>query len=89
MRVANAREVGLYIRERRGALAMTQAQLAERARVSRRWLSDVEGGKDTAELGRIIRTLRAVGVIVDLRLEKDDVPLDLDEHLARYREAGS
>jgi len=28
-------------------------------------------------------------VIVDLRLEKDDVPLDLDEHLARYREAGS
>jgi len=45
MRVANAREVGLYIRERRGALAMTQAQLAERARVSRRWLSDVEGGR--------------------------------------------
>jgi len=68
---------------------LTQAQLAERAEVSRRWLSDVESGKDGAELGRVLRTLRAVGVIVDLRLEADAVPIDLDEHLARYQETGS
>jgi hypothetical protein len=37
---------------------MAQTDLADAAPVSRRWRSDLEAGKATAEIGLIFRTLR-------------------------------
>jgi transcriptional regulator with XRE-family HTH domain len=48
VRIAATRELGSYIRDRRRKLALTQHQLATNAGVSRRWLSDLEAGKETA-----------------------------------------
>jgi HTH-type transcriptional regulator/antitoxin HipB len=45
---------------------MDQATLAEKARTSRKWLIEVENGKPGAELGLVLRTLRALDVAVDL-----------------------
>lgn len=58
------REVGLLIRRARSDRGWTQAELAERAGVGRQWLSELEGGKRTAELGRVLSVVDALGLAV-------------------------
>ncbi len=85
MRINSTYELGLYVRERRRDLGLTQADLAAEARVSRRWLSDLEGGKETAEVGLVLRTLATLNLAIDLqRLEtlKRSGP-DLDDLLRK------
>ena len=66
MRIRNIRELGAYMRARRIELGMDQATLAGKARTSRKWLIEVENGKPGAELGLVLRALRALDVAVDL-----------------------
>jgi transcriptional regulator with XRE-family HTH domain len=61
------------LRARRTELGMDQATLAGKARTSRKWLIEVENGKPGAELGMVLRTLRALEVAVDLSA---DVPVN-------------
>ena len=65
MRINSAKEVGLLIRDRRRSLGQTQQQLANRARVGRPWLSEVERGKARAELSLVLRVLRELGILLD------------------------
>jgi transcriptional regulator with XRE-family HTH domain len=74
MRIRNIRELGAYLRARRIELGMDQAALAGKARTSRKWLIEVENGKPGAELGLVLRTLRALDVAVDLSA---DVPASM------------
>jgi HTH-type transcriptional regulator/antitoxin HipB len=83
MRIGNARDLGLYVRECRTAAGHSQTELAARAGVSRRWLSDLEGGKATAEFGLILRTLRALDLIVDIQPTPKPDGVDLDAILER------
>jgi y4mF family transcriptional regulator len=79
MRIGSAEDLGDYVRERRRDLSMTQADLAAAASVSRRWLSDLEAGKATAEIGLVIRTLYALGLVLDAQPSRpgpNDVDLD-------------
>jgi y4mF family transcriptional regulator len=85
VRIANSRDLGYYLRERRNGLGLTQAQLATKAKVSRRWLASLEAGKETAEFGLVLRTLHALGVILDLQPHEKVSTLDLDAVLDRYR----
>jgi y4mF family transcriptional regulator len=86
MRIARPRDLGLYVRDRRRDLAMTQADLASAAEVSRRWLSDLEAGKTTAQIGLILRTLHAIGLVLDAHpAEAEPGDVDLDELLQRHR----
>jgi HTH-type transcriptional regulator/antitoxin HipB len=71
MKIRNIKDLGAYLRARRIELGMDQATLAEKARTSRKWLIEVENGKPGAELGLVLRTLRALDVAVDLSA---DVP---------------
>jgi HTH-type transcriptional regulator / antitoxin HipB len=84
VRIENTTDLGAYVRERRRALGLTQEQLAGRARVSRRWLSDLEAGKETADVGLVLRTLRALGVVLDAQPMERLAPINLDELLAGY-----
>jgi y4mF family transcriptional regulator len=89
MRITSPRDLGRYVRDRRRHRGQSQTELAEAANVSRRWLSDLEAGKPTAEVGLVFRTLDALGLIVDVRL--DEVPpglIDLDDVLDRYTSGG-
>ena len=45
---------------------MTQAELAEKAQVTRKWLSQVENGKRTAELGLVCRLVDVLGHEIQL-----------------------
>ncbi|WP_256516905.1 helix-turn-helix domain-containing protein [Paractinoplanes aksuensis] len=80
MRLSNSGDLGLYVLERRRAEGMTQAHLAARAGVSRRWLSDLEAGKPTAEVGLVFKVLSALGLLVDVRPEPEP-EIDLDAYL--------
>jgi y4mF family transcriptional regulator len=81
-------DLGGYLRECRRQAGVTQAQLAVSAKVSRRWLSDLEAGKATAEFGLVLRTLHALGIVVDLQPEARTASLDLDAVLDQYRTRG-
>lgn len=67
----NEIELGAALRARREAAGLTQAQVAERARVSRAFVIDLERGRrPRAELGRalaVVRALEAAVVVVDHR----------------------
>jgi len=79
MRLASVRDLGLYVRDRRRRLGMTQADLSASAHVSRRWLSDLEAGKPTAEIGLVFKILKALDLILEASppvLGPDDINLD-------------
>jgi transcriptional regulator with XRE-family HTH domain len=65
-RVYSAASLGEAIRHYRTAAGLTQAQLAEMAGLQRSYLSELEGGKETEQLKRILRTLRQLGVRMTL-----------------------
>ena len=77
MRIRNADDLGHYLRDRRRAAGLTQTDLAARARVSRRWLSGLEAGKPTAEVGLVLKVIAALDMILDLQpLPHQDIDLD-------------
>ena len=69
MRIRTAADLGAFIRERRTKLGMDQISLAKKAGTSRKWLVEVEQGKPGAEIGLILRTLKSLGVSVDLKAD--------------------
>lgn len=86
--VRSTRGLGAAVRARRRELGLSQATLAGRAGVSRQWISYVEAGKPTVELGRVLQVLEALGVEVRLHAAEgaggSAVDLDalLDDHRA-------
>ncbi len=62
MVIRNSSDLGALIRERRIKLGLDQISLAKKAGTSRKWLIEVESGKPRAEIGLIMRTLKALGI---------------------------
>jgi hypothetical protein len=48
--------------------------------VSRRWLTDLEAGKATAEVGLVFKVIGALGLFLDCRPEPEP-EIDLDAYL--------
>ncbi len=61
-------EMGKAIRKRRKELGYTQAFIADYAGVSASFLSDLENGKETIQLGKMIEVISLLGM--DLTLIK-------------------
>ena len=57
---------GSAVRRACKAQGLSQADLAARAGVSRPWLSELETGKRTAELGRALLVLSALDLAITL-----------------------
>jgi HTH-type transcriptional regulator/antitoxin HipB len=60
MRIRTRKDLGLLLRDFRIKRNMTQAQLAERVGVNRRWVGQVERGKTSPDLRTVLRALRAL-----------------------------
>lgn len=89
MRLASVRDLGLYVRDRRRRLGMTQTDLSTSAQVSQRWLSDLEAGKPTAEVGLVFKVLHALELTLEAlpaQAGHDDV--DLDDILRAHAQPG-
>jgi HTH-type transcriptional regulator/antitoxin HipB len=65
-RIYTPASLGDAIRHYRTAAGLTQAELAEQAGLQRSYLSELENGKETEQLKRILRTLRQLGVRMTL-----------------------
>ena len=64
--VSTTREIGLVIRAMRRDAGMTQVELASACGCSQRFISQVERGKQTAELGKVLDVLTALGITISL-----------------------
>ena len=64
----SAKDLGRIIRDERRRQGMTQADLAGLADVGVTFLSQLENGKETVEMGRVIRVLTMLGI--DLYAER-------------------
>lgn len=74
MKIRTAADLGAFIRERRVKLTMDQSDLAEKAGTSRKWIVEVEQGKPRAEIGLVLRTLKALGVSLDVAVDRGRKP---------------
>jgi len=93
MTVRSIRDLASAVRGRRIDLRLSQADLASRAGVSRKWIYEFEAGKPTAELGLLLQVLDALGLAIELASSGDahgggegvtvDLDAIIDEHRAR------
>jgi len=65
-KIARVADIGAAIRAKRLAIGMQQEQLAALADVGPRFLSEVENGKETAEIGKVLQVLRRLGLDVSI-----------------------
>jgi HTH-type transcriptional regulator / antitoxin HipB len=65
-RIYTPSSLGEAIRHYRREAGLTQAQLAEMAGLQRSYLSELENGKETEQVKRLLRVLRQLGVRITL-----------------------
>lgn len=76
MRIRTPADLGALIRERRIALGLDQRTLAEKVGASRQWVVDAEKGKPRSEIGLLLRTIGALGVVLNADKEGARKPQD-------------
>jgi HTH-type transcriptional regulator / antitoxin HipB len=90
MKARSIRDLAAVVRGRRRDLGLSQAELATRAGVSRKWIYQFEAGKPTAELQLILRVLDALGLVLDVTYDEQtgagrstrDLDALIEEHRA-------
>jgi len=68
---SSPKELGSAVREARKRANLTQAELAFTAGVGVRFIGELEGGKSTAQLGKIMQVLAALGGNLAVRWNDD------------------
>jgi HTH-type transcriptional regulator / antitoxin HipB len=74
LRVHSVADVAAAVRGRRLDNGLSQSELARRSGVSRKWVSEFEAGKTTAEFALVLRVLEELRMTIDLS-EGADAPL--------------
>ena len=62
----NMKELGEFIAAERRRQGVTQLQLSQAADVGRRFVVEVEVGKETVQTGQLLKVLDALGVSIAL-----------------------
>ena len=65
-RTLNTAEIGDIVRNTRKAAGLRQDELAGAAGVGLRFIVDLEAGKPTAQIGKALQVLAALGCIIDI-----------------------
>jgi HTH-type transcriptional regulator/antitoxin HipB len=91
MEVTDGRQLQILARDRRLTQGLSQAALASQAGVSRKWVSEFERGKTSADLALVLRLLGVLGLRIQVIYPLDDAgaapptasghAVDLDAHL--------
>jgi HTH-type transcriptional regulator / antitoxin HipB len=61
-KIVNPQQLGTLIRRRRRELKSTQAKAAGLSGVGNRFLSELENGKETIELGKAMKVIQRLGL---------------------------
>jgi len=83
MRATSTYALADVARQRRLQLGLSQTELAKRAGMSRRWLREFEAGKESAQVGVVLRLFDELDLAVDVT-ERATPKVDLDDVLDRY-----
>lgn len=72
IKIKTSQELGGMIRQKRKNQKLTQLQVAEHCGLSPRFVSEVERGKPTAEIGKVLYLLETLGIdlLADTRDQK-------------------
>lgn len=73
MQVRTPGDIGHLIRDARRQQGVTQAALAKKLGVANSWLSEVENGKATAEIGKVLQVLAFLELDLDVNSRRDRV----------------
>jgi len=63
---STAQEIGRLVRETRKSLGVTQKELALTSGTGLRFIIDLEKGKETAEIGKVLTILQTLGIQLTL-----------------------
>lgn len=75
MRIKTAENLGQLVQDQRKQRGWSQTHLAEKVGVSRLWVSQFENGKESVELGLVLKTIRALDLLLDVtKLSKNPFP---------------
>lgn len=66
MVVTDAKSLGMAIRQQRKSMGLTQMDAAGLCGVGERFLSELERGKQSAELGKVLQVLKRLGMRIVL-----------------------
>lgn len=61
------KEIGRMIRQERKSQGITQRALAMTANTAPRFISDLENGKPTCEIGKALQVIQCLGISVELK----------------------
>lgn len=80
MRANTVHAIAAALRGRRVSLGWSQAETAAVAGISRKFVSEVEAGKETVELGKVLSLADAMGLDINVTFAvgEDGVPVDPD-----------
>ena len=65
--IDSAKDIGQCVRHQRKAQGATQADFASLCGVGTRFISDLENGKSTMELGKVLKVLKCLGLEISIR----------------------
>jgi DNA-binding XRE family transcriptional regulator len=89
MRVRSAGDLAAIVKGRRKDLAISQAELAHRAGVARKSISELESGKTQPELNLALRVLEQLGLVIEVARDTDartrKRAIDLDAVIEEHR----
>jgi y4mF family transcriptional regulator len=66
MKIKSTRDIGQYIRKIRKKQEITQIELAGLSNVGNRFIVDLEKGKPTCEIEKVLNVLNALGIHIEL-----------------------
>lgn len=70
MRIHTTAILGELARDQRKQRGWSQTQLAEKIGVSRLWVGQFEKGKESVEIGLVLKVLRTLGLRLEVSLPK-------------------
>jgi transcriptional regulator with XRE-family HTH domain len=70
MKISDAKDLGNAIRNRRKELGYTQKYISEYTGFSASFLSELENGKETAEIGRALMVVSVLGLDIEIEARK-------------------
>jgi len=65
-KIYNSKELGLIIRKKRKEQGLTQEDLAGITGTGIRFISELERGKETAHLGKVIHVISSLGLLLTI-----------------------
>lgn len=72
MKIISVSDISKIVKQRRKALGLTQAECAAMCNVGNRFFSELENGKDSLHIGKVISCLTMLGINVSVINREDD-----------------